>query len=94
MNLAIRDIRHKLSGFLLTAIGIGLLLMIVTGMAEIYWGFTEDALGFLDRAEADLWIVQKAGVIVVAHDRRALDVFDRTLEMEDSVLQPSSRRPP
>lgn len=60
MNLAIRDIRHKLSRFLLTAVGIGLLLMIVMGMAGIYQGFTEDALSFLNRARADLWIVQKA----------------------------------
>jgi len=60
MNLAIRDIRHKLSRFLLTALGIGLLLMIVMGMAGIYQGFTEDALSFLNRAKADLWIVQKA----------------------------------
>jgi putative ABC transport system permease protein len=60
MNLAIRDIRHKLSRFLLTAVGIGLLLMIVMGMAGIYQGFTEDALSFLNRAQADLWIVQKA----------------------------------
>ena len=59
MNLAIRDIRHKLSRFLLTAMGISLLLMIVMGMAGIYQGLTEDALSFLERAKADLWIVQK-----------------------------------
>lgn len=29
---------------------------------------------------------QKAGVIVVTHDHRALDVFDRTLEMEDGLI--------
>ncbi len=28
------------------------------------------------------------GVIVVTHDQRALDVFDRTLEMEDGLLKP------
>jgi len=33
---------------------------------------------------------QKAGVIVVTHDQRALDVFDRILEMEDGVLRPSA----
>jgi putative ABC transport system permease protein len=59
MNLAVRDIRHKLSRFLLTAVGIGMLLMIVMGMAGIYQGFTEDALTYLNRAKADLWIVQK-----------------------------------
>ncbi len=34
---------------------------------------------------------QKAGVIVVTHDQRALDVFDRILEMEDGVLRPASQ---
>lgn len=32
---------------------------------------------------------QHAGVIVVTHDHRALDVFDRTLEMEDGQLRES-----
>jgi len=32
---------------------------------------------------------QKAGVIVVTHDHRALDVFDRILEMEDGLLRSS-----
>lgn len=59
MNLAIRDIHHKQSRFLLTALGIGLLLMIVMGMAGIYQGLSEDALSFLECAKADLWIVQK-----------------------------------
>ena len=30
---------------------------------------------------------QNAGVIVVTHDHRALDIFDRTLEMEDGRLR-------
>jgi len=30
---------------------------------------------------------QRAGVIVVTHDHRALDVFDRILEMEDGTLR-------
>jgi putative ABC transport system ATP-binding protein len=36
---------------------------------------------------------QKAGVIVVTHDHRALDVFDRIFEMEDGVLRPSITGP-
>ena len=32
MNLALRDIRHNLSRFLLTALGVGMLLMLVMGM--------------------------------------------------------------
>jgi ABC-type lipoprotein export system ATPase subunit len=33
---------------------------------------------------------QKAGVMVVTHDQRALDVFDRIFEMEDGALKPSA----
>jgi len=32
-----------------------------------------------------------AGVIVVTHDQRALDVFDTIYEMEDGVVRASSR---
>ena len=31
-----------------------------------------------------------AGVIVVTHDNRALDVFDTIHEMEDGVIQPAT----
>ena len=36
---------------------------------------------------------QQAGVIVVTHDHRALDVFDRTLEMEDGRLREAAAAP-
>jgi putative ABC transport system permease protein len=59
MNLAIKDIRHNLGRFLLTMVGIGMLLMIVMGMGGIYRGVVEDATLLIDRIEADLWIVQR-----------------------------------
>lgn len=59
MNLAIRDIRHKLGRFLLTAVGLGLLLMIVMGMGGIYQGIVADATLLVDELDADLWIVQR-----------------------------------
>ena len=31
-----------------------------------------------------------AGVVVVTHDHRALDVFDTIYEMEDGVIQPAA----
>jgi putative ABC transport system ATP-binding protein len=37
---------------------------------------------------------QNAGVIVVTHDHRALDVFDRALEMEDGNLRPATHAMP
>jgi putative ABC transport system permease protein len=58
MNLAIKDIRHNLGRFLLTGIGIGMLLMIVMGMLGIYRGLIQDATLLIDRIGADLWVVQ------------------------------------
>lgn len=58
MNLALRDIRHNISRFSLTALGIGMLLMIVMGMGGIYQGLIEEATLLVDRIGADLWVVQ------------------------------------
>jgi putative ABC transport system permease protein len=59
MNLASRDIRHNFGRFVLTTIGLGLLLMIVMGMGGIYRGLVQEATLLVDRVDADLWVVQK-----------------------------------
>jgi putative ABC transport system permease protein len=59
MNLAIKDIRHNIGRFVLTAVGIGMLLMVVMGMGGIYRGVVEDATLLIERVGADLWIVQR-----------------------------------
>ena len=59
MNLAAHDIRQNLGRFALTAVGIGLLLMIVLGMSGIYRGMIDDALVVVDHIGADLWVVQR-----------------------------------
>ena len=59
MNLAFKDVQHNLGRFSLTAIGIGMMLMIVMGMAGIYRGLIEDATLVIDRIGSDLWIVQR-----------------------------------
>jgi putative ABC transport system permease protein len=58
MNLAIKDIRHNLSRFSLTALGIGMLLMIVMGMGGIYQGLIKEATLLVDNIGADIWVVQ------------------------------------
>ena len=60
MNLALHDIRHNFGRFVLTAVGIGLLLMIVLGMSGIYRGMIDDALILVDHIGADLWVVQRS----------------------------------
>jgi putative ABC transport system permease protein len=59
MNLAAKDIQHNLGRFALTIFGIGMLLMIVMGMAGIYRGLGEDATLLVERIGADLWVVQR-----------------------------------
>jgi putative ABC transport system permease protein len=59
MNLALRDIRHDLSRFSLTAVGLGLLLTVVLAMTGIYNGIIVDATALPDSLGADLWIVQR-----------------------------------
>jgi putative ABC transport system permease protein len=58
MNLALRDIRHNAGRFVLTTIGIGMLLMIVMGMGGIYRGLIHEATLLVDQVGADLWLVQ------------------------------------
>lgn len=59
MNLASRDIRHNIGRFSLTTFGVGVLLMIVMGMAGIYRGLVYEATLLVDTVGADLWVVQR-----------------------------------
>lgn len=59
MDLAVRDIRHDWGRFVLTALGLGLLLSIVLAMTGIYNGMVVDATVLPDTLGADLWVVQR-----------------------------------
>ncbi|CAA7626208.1 ABC transporter permease [Magnetospirillum sp. UT-4] len=58
MNLAFRDIRHHLGRFVLTCVGLALLLGVVLSMIGIYRGIVADALQLVRLANADLWVVE------------------------------------
>ncbi len=58
MNLAYRDIRHNAGRFLLTCLGLGMLLGVVLAMIGIYRGMVVDALTLVRAPAADLWIVE------------------------------------
>jgi len=58
MNLALRDIRHKLGRFLLTCLGLSLLLGTALSMIGIYHGLVEDALTLVRAPGADVWVVE------------------------------------
>lgn len=59
MNLAVKDIRHNPGRFMMTTFGVGMLLLLVMGMAGMYQGFVDEAVLVVDRIGADLWIVQR-----------------------------------
>ncbi len=58
MNLAVRDIRHSSGRFVLTCLGLGLLLGVVLSMVGIYRGLIDDALVLVRSPSADLWVVE------------------------------------
>lgn len=58
MNLAYRDVRHNLFRFVLTCLGLGLLMAVVLAMMGIYNGLVADALNIVRAPQADLWVVE------------------------------------
>ena len=58
MNLALKDISHNLGRFLLTCLGLSLLLGIVLAMVGIYRGLVFESLGLVRTAGAQVWVVE------------------------------------
>jgi putative ABC transport system permease protein len=58
MNLAYRDIRHNFGRFLLTCVGLGLLLGVVLAMIGIYRGLIFEALTIARAPAIDVWVVE------------------------------------
>ncbi len=58
MNLALKDINHNLGRFLLTCLGLSLLLGIVLAMVGIYRGLILESLGLVRAAQVDIWVVE------------------------------------
>ncbi|OGA15953.1 MAG: ABC transporter permease [Betaproteobacteria bacterium RIFCSPLOWO2_02_FULL_66_14] len=59
INLAIRDVRQSLGRYLLTGVGLGLLIGVTLTMAGVYRGMADDAQTLLRSAGADIWVVQQ-----------------------------------
>ncbi|WP_027476795.1 ABC transporter permease [Curvibacter gracilis] len=59
ISLAGRDILHSGPKFVLTGMGLGLLIGVTLSMAGVYRGMVDDAEALLTNSGADLWVVQK-----------------------------------
>lgn len=89
MNLALRDVKYRLGRFVLTAIGVGLLLATVMAMGGIYRGMVEDALSIVRAPGADLWVVQKNTNGPFAETSRIPDDLYRTMRAVGGVREAS-----
>lgn len=59
ISLAGRDILHSWGKFVLTGLGLGLLIGVTLSMAGIYRGMVDDGRALLANSGADLWVVQQ-----------------------------------
>ena len=89
MNLAIRDVRYRLGRFLLTAVGLGLLMTTVMAMGGIYRGLVVEALSIVQACGADLWVVQKDTNGPFAETSRVPDDLYRVIRAVPGVQEAS-----
>ncbi len=59
INLARRDVGNHLGRYVLTGVGLGLLIGVTLTMAGVYRGMVDDAKVLLRAGGADIWVVQK-----------------------------------
>jgi putative ABC transport system permease protein len=59
ISLAGRDILHDGPKFMLTGMGLGLLIGVTLSMAGVYRGMVDDGRALLDNSGAELWVVQQ-----------------------------------
>jgi len=59
ISLAGRDILHSWGKFVLTGLGLGLLIGVTFTMTGVYRGMVDDAKVLLNNSGAELWVVQK-----------------------------------
>lgn len=85
INLAQKDVMHTLGKFLITAMGVGMLLGIVLIMIGVYRGMIVDAQVLLDDIGADVWIVQEDTLGPFAEASRIHEDLRDTLRVIDGI---------
>lgn len=85
IDLAKRDIEHTLGKFIVTAMGVGMLLGIVLIMIGVYRGMMADAEILLEDVNADLWIVQEDTLGPFAESSRIYQDLKETIYVIDGI---------
>lgn len=85
INLAKKDISHTLGKFIVTAMGVGMLLGIVLIMIGVYRGMLVDAEALLKDLSVDVWVVQENTLGPFADASRIPEDLKNTLRAIDGV---------
>jgi len=85
INLALKDIKHSLSKFLITAISVGVLLGIVIIMIGVYRGMVFDAKVLVNDIKADIWVVQQDTLGPFAQTSRVHEDLKNQIAYQDGV---------
>ncbi len=83
--LARKDIEHSLGKFLVTAMGVGMLLGMVLIMIGVYRGMVVDAEILINDINADLWIVQENSMGPFAESSRVHEDLKYSINIIDGV---------
>ncbi len=85
INLAQKDIAHTFGKFIVTAMGVGMLLGIVLIMIGVYRGMMVDAQVLLDDLSVDLWVVQENTLGPFAEASRVHEDLKNSIKVIDGV---------
>jgi len=85
INLALKDIGHSLSKFLITAISVGVLLGIVIIMIGVYRGMVFDAKVLVSDIKADIWVVQQDTLGPFAQTSKVHEDLKNQIAYQDGV---------
>lgn len=85
INLAQKDIAHSLGKFIITSMGVGMLLGIVLIMMGVYRGMIIDAEGLLSDLNVDLWVVQEDTLGPFAEASRVHEDLKDTLRVIEGI---------
>ncbi|MFT5836487.1 MAG: putative ABC transport system permease protein [Sulfurimonas sp.] len=85
IHLAKEDIKHILGKFIVTAIGVGMLLGIVLIMMGVYRGMISDAEVLLKDLSVDLWVVQDETLGPFAESSRVHEDLKYTIKAISAI---------
>jgi putative ABC transport system permease protein len=85
INLAKKDISHTLGKFIVTGMGVGMLLGIVLIMIGVYRGMIVDAQSLLKDLDVDIWVVQENTLGPFADSSRVHEDLKNTLRAIDGI---------